>query len=179
MKVKLSILLFGIAALSTWAADLAVNWPQTLKQTPPGAAVVNGWRLNNYRKNPKIGTGEVVEENGVKYFQIETTGLNTNFHTVQNFPAKAGETLEIEVTASGKGYLIVSCCCYQADKKFFTPADNKIQYIMPKGEKKTWTIRKKLSDGKNGEKLGLITLTLGGGGKSSLSIYDYKARIVK
>ena len=53
MKVKLSILLLSVAVLSTWAADLAVNWQQALRQTPAGAAVVNGWRLNNYRKNPK------------------------------------------------------------------------------------------------------------------------------
>lgn len=179
MKFQLSVLSFGIVTVSVWASELAVNWREALSQTPPGAAVVNGWRLNNFQKNPKIGTGEVVESDGVKYFQIETTGLNTSFHTVKNFPAKAGDILEIEVTAKGKGHLIVSCCCYQSDSKFFSPADDKIQYIIPKNEKKTWIVRKKLTDGKNGEKLGKITLTLSAGGISSLSIYDYKAKIVK
>ena len=173
MKFQASVLLFAASVISLCGAELAVNWQESLKATPPGAAAVRGWRLNNSRKNPKIGTGEVIEENGVKYFKIETTGVDTSF------PAQAGDTLEIEVTAQGRGHLVVSCCCYQADKKFFVPADNKIQYIIPKGEKKTWTIRKKLTDGKKGEKLGLITLVLGAGGKSTFGIYDYKAKIVK
>lgn len=179
MKLQSGILLFAASVISLCGAELAVNWQESLKATPPGAAVVKGWRLNNIRKSPKIGTGEVIEENGVKYFKLETTGLDTNFHTTRNFPAQAGDTLEIQVTAQGSGHLVVSCCCYQADKKFFVPANNKIQYIILNGEKKTRTIRKQLADGKKGEKLGLITLTLGAGGKSTFSIYDYKAKIVK
>ena len=179
MKLQSGILLFAASVISLCGAELAVNWQESLKATPPGAAVVKGWRLNNIRKSPKIGTGEVIEENGVKYFKLETTGLDTSFHTTRNFPAQAGDTLEIQVTAQGSGHLVVSCCCYQADKKFFVPANNKVQYIILNGEKKTRTIRKQLADGKKGEKLGLITLTLGAGGKSTFAIYDYKAKIVK
>ena len=179
MKIQAAVLLFAAGILSLCGEELAVNWQESLKATPPGAAVIKGWRLNNSRRNPKIGTGEVVEENGVKYLKIETTGVDTSFHTKRSFPAQAGDTLEIEITAQGKGHLVVSCCCYQADKKFFVPANNKIQYIISKGEKKTRTIRRKLTDGKKGEKLGLITLTLGAGGKSTFCIYDYKAKIIK
>ena len=178
MKSKLCILLLA-AVFGVSAAELAVKWKESLAATPPGAAVVKGWKLNNYRKNPKIGTGEVIEENGVKFFRIVTTSIDTSFHTTENFLAQAGDTLEIEVTASGKGHLMVSCCAYQLDKKFFVMANNKIQYILPKNQKKTWTITKKLSDGKQGQKLGRITLVIGGGGKGTLDIYDFKARLIK
>ena len=65
MKFQTTVLLFVASVISLCGAELAVNWQESLKVTPPGAAVVKGWRLNNSRKNPKIGTGEVIEENGV------------------------------------------------------------------------------------------------------------------
>ena len=176
MKKLLSAVVFTVFAVVLSGAELAVNFKDALAKTPPMAGAVKGWVRNGNAKTPDIGNGEVTEEDGVACFKIETTKRNTEFYLLKSFKAKAGQTLEFEITAQGKGYLLSSCYSYEASKKFFANG-TRLQYSRLNGQKKVYKTSVKLLDGKKGEKLDYILLSVGAAAKSEVSIFDIKARI--
>jgi hypothetical protein len=176
MKKTFFAAVFSLCAVCLSGAELAVNFKADLAQTAPMADRVKNWVRNGNSKRPHIGTGEVTEENGVACFKIETTKINTEFYCLKRFSAKAGQTLEFEVTAEGTGRLLLSCYSYEASKKFFSPGRN-LNGIKLVKDKKVYKSSIKLVDGKQGQKLAYILLAVGAGPKSNITIYDIKARI--
>ncbi len=176
MKKTYFAVICALFTVCLFGAELAVNFKADLAKTAPMADRVKNWVRNGSSKVPHIGTGEVTEENGVACFKIETTKINTEFYCLKPFNAKAGQTLEFEVTAAGKGYLLLSCYSYEASKKFFSPG-NRLKVIKLAKDKKVYKSSIKLADGKKGQKLAYILLSAGAGAKSNITIYDIKARI--
>ena len=177
MKKSMIAIVFA-AAVCLSAAELAINFKEALAQTPPMSGAVKGWVRNNSSKAPDIGTGEVSEENGVGCFKIETTKRETDFYYLKRIDAKAGQTLEFEITAQGTGYVSAACYSYEASQKFFSPGNSRRTFPLTK-EKKVYKGSIKLADGKKGQKLAYILFAVGVSPKSSVAIFDIKARITE
>lgn len=177
MKKSMIAIVFA-AAVCLSAAELAINFKAALAQTPPMSGTVKGWARNNSSKASDIGTGEVSEENGVGCFKIETTKRETDFYYRKYIDAKAGQTLEFEITAQGTGYIAAACYSYEASRKNFYPGNSRRTFALTK-EKKVYKGSIKLADGKKGQKLAYILLAVGVAPKSSVTIFDVKARVTE
>ena len=176
MKKMLFAAFSVCVALTLSAAEIAVNFKDSLAKAKPDAVAKGWYRNGNNRKN--IGTGKVTVENGVACFKIETTQIATEFYSASYIPVKAGQTLELEITAGGTGTLLASCYSYNAKKVFFYPG-NLLKRMPLVKDQKVYKTSIKLADGRKGEKLGFVLLVIGADAKSNISIYDIKARIAE
>ena len=175
MKKMLFAVLSICFAVTLSAAEIAVNFKDAIAKAKPGSIAPKGWYRNgNSRKD--IGAGKLTVENGVPCFKIETTKIATEFYGIPYIPAKAGQTLEVEITAQGTGTLLASCYSYNDKKVFFYPG-NLLKKMPIVKDQKVYKASIKLADGRKGEKLGSILLVIGASAKSNISIFDVKARI--
>ena len=64
---------------------------------------IPGW-VKNHKNHPKIGTGRVIPgKNGTAALGIKSTNIPTHYYTHKIFRAKAGDTVRVSGTVSGKG----------------------------------------------------------------------------
>ena len=176
MKKMFFAALSVCAAITLSAAEIAVNFKDSLAKAKSDGSAKGWYRNGSSRKN--IGSGKVTVENGVACFKIETTRIATEFYNASYIPAKAGQTIELEITAGGTGTLLASCYSYNAKKVFFYPG-NLLKRMPLVKDQKVYKTSIKLADGRKGEKLGFVLLVIGADAKSNISIYDIKARIAE
>lgn len=120
MKKTLIALVLSCAALLA-ARDIRVN----LNGAKLGADKIPGWMLNRSGKSADFGKGEVVagSESDKKAFKMKApANRHVAFYTVNAYPVKVGEKLEISADVKGKGTITVGYYAYGEKGRNITAA---------------------------------------------------------
>ena len=163
------------AALSLCADDeLKINGD--FKGSVLNAIQPKGW-VKNHAASAGIGVSSVVagEKDGEFAVNVKTQKTATSFYTQSAYAAKPGDTLKMEADFKGTGKIMFSYYAYDAQARYISTKNGKVQVLAAPGEMKDVIIVDKVA----GKEVASVRVVVSVLANSDITFSDVEAEIVK